>query len=226
MEGFREGTILEKKWRKFLKYRFLFGFIPFLDFVVASGSLAFGNVHEKSDFDVIVGAKGGRIFTVRAFCIFIFGILSLRRRGIDHKSVSSDKVCFNHFVTPESYCLSPPYNNYWIKLYENLEPVYGKEGAVREFFEANSEWAPRTKIFNTVHWRSEKPDLIKKILEFILSGPLGTFFENFTKKIQVSVIKKGIENGALGYKPRIRYDNEELEFHPDTRRIEKYLQKN
>mgnify|MGYP001605674190 CR=1 FL=1 len=223
-------TVLEKKRRKFLKYRFLFRLIPFLDFVIVAGSLALGsegppfggNVHKDSDFDVIVGAKSGRIFTVRAFCVFVFGVLGLRRKGIDHKLSSSDKICFNHFVTSKSYRLSLPYNDYWIKLYQNLEPIYGKEEAVRDFFEANN-WAPRTKIFNQKYWERENFSFVKRFLEFLLIGPIGNFFENFTKKIQTSAIKEGIKNGVLGYKPRIRYDDEELEFHPDTKRAEGFF---
>ena len=66
---------------------------------------------------------------------------------------------------------------------------------------------------------------MKRFLEFLLIGPIGNFFENFTKKIQILAIKNGIEGGTLGHNPRIRYDDEELEFHPDTQRIEDFLQK-
>lgn len=231
------NKLLTEKWRKFLRLRPVFSFIPFLDFVIVSGSLALGNVHENSDFDVIVGARKGKIFTVRAFCVFIFGILGLRRKGIDHKAVSSDKVCFNHFVTPKSYRLSPPYGDYWKKLYQNLVPVYGKEKAVKDFFKANSDWAPRKVTFDEKYWQSANINpaggthmyttwLLKTLFEFILQGwLLGRIFEKFVKIIQLHFIKKGIKNGALGFKPRVRYGDKELEFHPDTSRIEKTLER-
>ncbi|KKU99307.1 MAG: hypothetical protein UY32_C0002G0043 [Candidatus Jorgensenbacteria bacterium GW2011_GWC1_48_8] len=224
-----------------MRLRPVFSFIPFLDFVIVSGSLATGNVHENSDFDVIVGARKGKIFTVRAFCVFVFGILGLRRRGIDHKAASSDKVCFNHFVTPKAYRLSPPYNDYWVKLYQNLVPVYGREKAVRDFFRAN-DWAlpagrqgPRETIFSEKYWQSTNPNpaggihmyttwILKTFFEFVLQGwILGRVFEKFVKIIELHYIKKGIKNGALGFKPRVRYGDDELEFHPDTARIEEML---
>ena len=70
----RGGTIYIQKWQKFLGRIWPFKFIPFVDFVLAAGSLATGNLREESDFDVIVGVRQGRIFTARAFCFLAFGM--------------------------------------------------------------------------------------------------------------------------------------------------------
>ncbi len=215
------NLLLSRKWSKFLRYRRFFSFVPFLDFVIIAGSLALGNVHENSDFDVIVGVRAGRIFTVRAFCLFIFGALGLRRKGKDGKAASSDKVCFSHFVTPAAYRLSPPYNDYWRALYHGIAPVYGREKAVREFFKAN-DWVGGKPAAD---WKRFKPTIFNPariFLEFVLHEFLGDIFEKFVKKIQLERIKKSLKRDA-GYKPRLRYDDEELEFHPDTRRIEEML---
>ncbi|MEK9186408.1 MAG: hypothetical protein AAB885_02360 [Patescibacteria group bacterium] len=42
------------------------------------------------------------------------------------------------------------------------------------------------------------------------------------KRIQVKKIESGLAKQS-GYKPRIVYTDQELEFHPDTRRIEDFL---
>ena len=228
-------ALLNEKWRKFLKYRRIFSFVPFLDFTIVSGSLALGNVHENSDFDVIVGARAGRIFTVRAFCLLIFGTLGLRRRGMDGKAASSDKICFNHFVTPTAYRLSPPHNDYWRKLYQNLVPVYSGEEAVRKFFKANEGWAPRSEkassgreVFDEKYWQPQggilkyTTPVFRNFFEWLLKGFLGNVFEKFLKSVQVKRIRRSLKRDT-GFKPRIRYDDEELEFHPDTRRIEEML---
>ncbi len=217
------NVLLEEKWRKFLKHRRFFSFIPFIDFVLVAGSLALGNVHENSDFDVIVGARQGRIFTVRAFCVFVFGILGLRRKGIDHKAASSDKVCFNHFVTPSGYKLSPPYNDYWKKLYQNLVPVYGRKKKIEDFFAAN-DWLEKEPTLRWEYFQGTVFNPVRIILEFILHEFFGDIFEKFVKKIQLERIKKSLKRDA-GYKPRLKYDDNELEFHPDTRRIEEMLNK-
>ena len=232
----KNDILLQKKWRKLLRYRPLFLYIPFLDFVFVSGSLALGNVHEDSDFDVIIGVRSGRIFTIRAFCIFLFGILGIRRRGIDHKTASSDKVCFNHFVTPASYRFQPPYNDYWKKLYRNLVPIHGSEKAAEKFFGAN-DWAlsveeaeQRMEIFKEKYLNFSSGILKYAIwifrapLEVILTGFFGNLLEAFLKKIQIQKIEKGIREGTLGHKPRVRYNDDELEFHPDTIRIERILE--
>lgn len=217
------SEIRDKKWNKFLKFRKLFHFIPFLDFVIVAGSLAFGEVHEKSDFDVIIGAKQKRIFTVRFFCYVVFSFFRIWRKSDDSKENSSDKICFNHFVTPLSYKLQPPYNAYWQKLYQNLEPVYGDIHDIELFFIKNRDWSEREQIFlNRELWKEKRSNLFRKSLESILSGFLGDGFERFVKKFQLKRITKNLERDT-GYKPRLRFDDEELEFHPDTRRIEEYL---
>ena len=212
--------IRAEKWKKFLRYRRFFSLIPFLDFVIVAGSLAFGKVHENSDFDVIIGAKSGRIFTVRFFAVALFGLLGIRRKGIDHKIASKNKICLNHFVTEASYRLSPPHDIYWQKLYQNLEPVYGNGHAVELFFRKNRDWCSREEIFlNRNLWQETKSNSLRKISELILRGSLGNAFERFAKKIQLNRIQKSLKRDT-GYKPRLRYDDEELEFHPDTKRIE------
>jgi hypothetical protein len=44
------------------------------------------------------------------------------------------------------------------------------------------------------------------------------------KNIQMKRIEKSLKRDA-GFKPRLRYNDEELEFHPDTRRIEEMVRK-
>ena len=218
-----EEILREQKWKKLLSYRRFFAYIPFLDFVLVAGSLVFGKVHENSDFDVIIGTKPGRIFTVRFFCFLVFGFLGIRRNHQASKESGRDKVCFNHFVTPASYALQPPYNIYWQKLYQNLKAIYGNADEVKLFFEKNKGWSEREEFFfNKDLWQREKFNLFRQCLEIILNGAIGDFFESFVKKLQVRKIEKSLKKD-IGFNPRLRYDDEELEFHPDTSRIEDFL---
>lgn len=228
MEKAGNKFLLNQKWRKFLKLRPFFAYIPFVDFVLVAGSLAFGNVHTDSDFDVIVGARQGRIFTVRFFCIALFGLSGVLQRRTDLRKTSRDKVCFNHFVTPGSYRLRPPHNAYWRELYKNLVPLFGREETVHQFFEANSNWVDLGEVFisKEERWQPERFNVVKRFLESVLWGPLGRIFEWVVKKFQMSRIgvDKSFRRGEFSFKPRLRYDDEELEFHPDTSRIEKMIQ--
>src|SRR3989344_7737796 len=74
--------LLEKKWKILQRRSRLFRYIPFIDFVLVSGSMAMGDAKENSDFDVIIGARRGRIFTVRFLCWLVFSIFGWRAKHV------------------------------------------------------------------------------------------------------------------------------------------------
>lgn len=218
------NDLFESKWKKLLSRVWLFDLIPFVDFVFVAGSMAMGNIDEDSDFDVIVGVKRGRIFTARAFCVVFFGLLGWRRkRGADKRGIK-DRFCFNHFVAPERYCLSEPRNDYWKKLYLSLAPVYGKRELIQKFYDANAGWtgpvrnSPPKRLFGP----RLRAGAVSNGMEWLLSGRFGDFFESKLKNIQIKKIEKSLKTENL-YKPRIIYNNSELEFHPDTKRTGELL---
>ena len=255
------NNLYSQKWQKFLKRVWPFKFIPFVELVLAAGSLATGNacpphnlrqkepvqgtaqvmwgMHENSDFDVIVGVRQGRIFTARAFCILAFGMLGWRAKHpnslkslplqytvlLKWKHPSKDKLCFNHFVTPAAYRLSPPHNEYWKNLYKNLVPVYGEPVVIQKFFDANADWLQERRRYKSDQRHVyKKKRLVARIREWLLKGKFGDWLEKILKAIQITRIENSLKNQS-GYKPRIIYSDNELEFHPHTQRIEQYLEK-
>jgi len=217
----RQQVLYDKKWEKFLKRAWPFRHIPFVDFVLAAGSLAYGNIRKESDFDVIVAARSGRIFTARFFCAAAFGLLGWRRKRLSHDETAADKVCLNHFVIPASYRLSPPHNVYWKNLYFNLVPVFGDPVRINEFFAVNGDWLEEEKKYrDDLRHLHKSSSRLKIFFEEIFSGKFGDAIERFLKKIQVRRIERSLKSDAPGYKPRIIYSDRELEFHPDTKRIE------
>lgn len=217
--------LYDEKWIKFLRRTWPFRFIPFVELALTAGSMAIGNVSPKSDFDVIVAARTGRIFTARAFAILIFGALGWRRRKLSHKEDAADKICLNHFVTEKSFRLSGPHDRYWQTLYKNLVPVYGSAEKVNNFFSVNNDWVGEPVIYrDDLRHRHREPSASKVFMEKLLGGWLGDRLENFLKKIQIRRIERNLANDPPGYQPRIIYNNDELEFHPDTARIEKFNQ--
>jgi hypothetical protein len=237
----REQQVLyDKKWKKFLHRIWLFRCLPFVDFVLGAGSLAIGHVSPDSDFDVIVGAKSGRIFTARFFAATAFGLFGWRRSRLTHREFASNKICLNHFVTPTSYALKPPYTDSWRELYRNLVPVWGDHQKIEEFFAANVHWMHEKGISSTssgniaraesrgyniifendLRFNPKRSSLLKKSLEYFLSGKIGNLFECFVKFIQIKKIERSLKNDEIGYKPRIVYNDQELEFHPDRRKFE------
>lgn len=217
----QQQVLHDKKWLKFLWRTWLFRYIPFVEFALAAGSMATGNVKPESDFDVIIGARSGRIFTARLFAVIGFGFFGWRRTRLNHKETAADKICLNHFITEKSYRLSPPHNDYWKNLYLNLVPVFGTPEKINNFFQANSDWlgADRNYLDDLRHYYKSS-SWVKKFREWLLGGRLGDWLETILRRVQISRIEKSLRNDPPGYKPRIKYNDEELEFHPDTRRIE------
>ncbi|MDI6734559.1 MAG: hypothetical protein QMD50_03700 [Patescibacteria group bacterium] len=220
----RQDLLLDEKWRRFLKSRFLFSCVPFLNFILAAGSLALGNVNQDSDFDVIIGCKKGRIFTVRFFNILIFGLFGIRRKRIDHKENARNKICLNHFVTSESYKLSPPYHKQWQELYKNIVPIYGNKYEIESFFKSN-DWVGRTVDLENKYFRTKTFNKISRFIEFLLGSFLGDVFELLVKKIQIARIKKSLAKEKINLTARIKFNDEELEFHPDNTKIKELLEK-
>jgi len=226
-EGYHwdQRVLFDQKWKKFLWRSWLFRHIPFIEFVLAAGSMALGNVKPESDFDVIISVKSGRIFTARFFSVVAFSIFGWRRKKLSHRESATDKICLNHFITEKSFQLSPPHNHYWQALYKNLVPILGEPEKINYFWQANQGWMEQPQIYqNDLRHQNQKFGIMKKFLEIILGGKLGNKLENFLKSAQIKRIKHGLKNDGLGYQPRIIYNDNELEFHPDTQRIQNFLQ--
>lgn len=217
----QQQVLYDKKWIKFLKRTWLFRYIPFVDFALAAGSMATGNVSPDSDFDVILGVRSGRIFTARFFCIIAFGFFGWRRTKLNHKESAADKVCLNHFLTEKSYRLSQPHNTYWQNLYQNLVPLFGDSDKINKLFAANNDWLARPEFYvDDLRHFHRTSSWVKKFREWLLGGIFGDWLEKVLRRVQIARIERSLKTDPPGYKPRIKYSDEELEFHPDTRRIE------
>lgn len=219
--------LADLKWKKARKAIRWLALVPYLRIIFGSGSLAMNNTDEKSDLDVLVITKAGRIWTARFLITALLSLLKVRRTRYD--TVAPDKICLNHYITDKS--LKIPFESlYNAQTYRHLVPVleirnklFGILDLTEEFFEAN-EWAKKY-LFN---WPLSKLDLdsFKRVgpnsflvrlsgwLEKILDTQLGDIVEKILKNIQLKRIKPGIEARKPG--SRITADDTQLEFHPDS----------
>jgi len=217
----RQQVLYDEKWKKFLRRTWLFRYLPFVDVAFAAGSMVTGNVNENSDFDVIVGVREGRIFSARFFSVIAFGLFGWRRSKIDHREAAKDKVCLNHFVTPSAFRLSAPYEPYWHHLYRMLVPLFGDMETVRSFWISNEAWMEKKVMYeDDLRHRHRKSSTWKILIEKILGGSVGDSLERILRNWQIRRIEEGLRRSGELHKPRIRFDDHELEFHPDTRRIQ------
>jgi len=213
--------IREDKLARLEKLRPLFSYLPFVDFSLIAGSLAFGNPKETSDFDLILGCCEKRIWTARFSAILIFSLAGVRRGSKDTKESSTDKICLNHFVTPNTYRLREPHNKYWQELYKNLIPFAGDQGKINSFLEANADWVGEKRKVKDI---KETKSIFKTLKEFFLGGLFGDLVERSLKFIQLKKINRHILDESK--KPRVFISDEELEFHPNTLRIEEFIKNN
>lgn len=218
----RQDVLHDRKWRLLLRRAALFRHVPFVLGALAAGSMALGNVRESSDFDVLVIARKGRIFTARFFSILFFGARGWRRTKLSHDEMAADKICLNHFVTTEKMRLDPPYNVYWEELYRHLVPLYGARETINAFFAANDWMNPLRLYRDDLRHIAGAPSGPRLLIEKFLAGKTGDWLERALKGFQVRRIERGLAASA-GHNPRIRYGDTELEFHSDTRRIDQMV---
>ncbi len=201
----------------------VFEYIPFIRLVFVSGSVAMGTANESSDCDVLIGVMQGRIFLVRCFTALILELCGSRCSHTNNKNDTAKragKICLNHFVTPTAYRLSPPHTNSWRKLYQALIPIYGSDEEIKKFRDANIDWVGQYTMRNTAIVNKSKQNKIKRSLEWLLKGSIGNQLEYILKRLQIKRIRRRITQEGLGYKPRVVYTDDELEFHPDRRKFE------
>lgn len=234
----QQQVLHDIKWHVLIKRTWLLRHIPFIELAFGSGSLAVGNVDNESDFDLLIGARRGRIFTARFFATIYFGVFGWRRSKEHGNTQAANKMCLNHFVTRATYRLQLPHNEYWRLLYQRLVPVYGSERSIQEFFDANRDWAGERGIVADERYRHQTPSGSKLFIEQLLSSSLGDKLERWLKGFQVRRIERGL-HAAVGARavhrmrvagtgvearitlpPLIIYTDDELEFHPDPAVIE------
>ncbi len=204
----KQDFLLDIKWKKLMKMATWFRYIPFVDFVLVSGSMSFGAIRKSSDFDVVLGVRQGRIFTARYLVSGLFSLFRARRLD-DFEASSPDKFCFNHIITPISY-EKPPHNYYRYELYKHLIPIF-IDGLSYERFREKNSWA-EIGMLNSEMVPLHKPSKIKKILEFLFGNTIGNYIEThiaepIAKKRLASYIHQKHNAG------RVVIHEYELEFH-------------
>src|SRR3989338_2226733 len=177
-----------RTWKRFLRVAKYLQAAPYLRAVFASGSLAANNPEPKSDFDVLIIIKSGRLYTGRLFLWLISSVLGARRSRFDF--IAPDKLCFNHYLTDDNLELSHR-SLYIAQSFESMRPVIVSERTL-ERFTASNKWTS-SYCYNfrqTGSYRSVKPDKVLLTLargvanapNNIFGGPLGKMLRSFQQK--------------------------------------------
>lgn len=208
----KREKISKQNWQKLKKITPKINGTPFLKGVFVSGSLAINNSNEKSDIDLMIIAKRGRIFTVRFFLTLFLSMIGERRTP---KKIAG-KVCLNHYLSENALRVDFPsiYNAY---TYLHLKPIILREDIFNRFRKAQ-DWMKDYLLFWDKTFKPpfqvEKKSKTAQLLEKTLSGRLGDRIEKHLKNIQLKRKEKnypqGVKNG------RVILNNDLIELHPDS----------
>lgn len=218
--------IFAQKWSKLVKLGKYFMFVPYVRGIWISGSMATANTTADSDFDVMVVARAGRLYTARMLLSLVASVLRSRRKR--YEELAPDKFCFNHYIADNA--LEIGYRSlYTAQAYINLKPLINQEDLLDKFYSANS-WlykfvmhGPTRDVLTRGLKLSRLTNIIAMAGERVLSGSLGDTLENIFKKYQQKRIRENPTTYEAG--GRVVFSDSELEFHPrsfETIAIQKY----
>lgn len=176
--------------------------VPFTRVVFLTGSMAEGRANEKSDIDLFIQVKEGRIWSTRFFVTLLIHIAGIRRTDNDIPG----KVCLNWFAT--------------------FNAPAKQKGRVYKVLWKDFERHPRLKGQSLLQHGDLIPDLVsppanqarmttKLFFEKLLSGFLGNAVEKILKKYQIARILHDPRTHEPG--SQVRYSDQELGFHPNRK---------
>lgn len=125
-----------KKLRKTVK---ILRFVPFVRMIGLTGRLAMKSAEAKSDWDLFVVLKSGKIWTGRTLITLAAHILGKRRHG---KKIT-DRVCLNYFVTGNSLEITVK-DLFSASEYFFISPLFDCGGYYRKF-QLKNRWISKIK---------------------------------------------------------------------------------
>lgn len=159
-----------KAFRRAMFYGRIMGKLPFIRMVALTGSLAMLNLSKNNDMDYMLVAKPGRVWTARAFALFLGRLARL----------FGDIICPNVIVS-ENALEWDAKNLYTAREFSQMVPVSGAE-VFRRLRIANSWVLGIFPNLGTNVIQSEAKDLrviklVQDFMESIFAAKLGDRFE-------------------------------------------------
>lgn len=209
-----KDKLANKKWKKFTAIVKYLQFAPYLRAVFASGSLASNNPEMKSDFDVFVVIRSGRLYTGRLFLWLISSLLGARRGRFD--VIAPDKLCFNHYVTDDNLEIHSR-SLYVAQSLVNMKLVIFSNVVFEKLIVSNKWVNSYCRNFRRLSlYRNIKPNKIMLGLAGAGEALLNNFFGDILEKTLMAFQQKRIKKNPATYESggRIIFTDKELEFHP------------
>lgn len=194
------GKISAGKLKRLRKIVWILRLIPFVRMVAITGRLAMKNAGVRSDWDLLIATRKGKIWTGRTLVTLAMHVLGKRR----HADKITDRVCLNFFVTDESLEISTK-DLYSANEYMFMYPLLGWETYLR--FQIKNHWIkgmkPHYGLSDIAPLKILEDNtcsiIIRKAGEKILGA---TWIENLLRKIEKKRIMdnpKTHQEGSLVY---------------------------
>jgi predicted nucleotidyltransferase len=182
------NKISERKYKIFRRVVFWLRLVPYVRMIAVTGRMAMKNAEPKSDLDLFVAIKGGKIFTGRTLVTLL--VHFMRRRRYSHKI--TDRICLNYFISDSELEISVK-DLFASSEYFFMLPLFGQETFRR--FQKENIWI---KDYHPNFTENEMDNLkmlednfftknIRRVGEFIFQA---SFIESNLKKWQVQRIER------------------------------------
>lgn len=216
----------KKRWEKMIKIVKILRIVPFVKMIAVCNMFAIGAASKKSDIDLFIVAKSGRIWITRLLVTILVFLTGQWR----HRRSIAGKICLSFFVTEDYLNLeriakkpSDPYLNYWITL---VWPVYTRDKTHMRFVSANKwvkKFIPNFLYFKPSSMRLVKPNFftcrLQSFGERILSSKFGDKVEAFVKKQQIKYMHRDRESASRRQDTDVLICDKILKFHEVDNRM-------
>ncbi len=221
IETRKRMTEAQMKWKQARRLARWLMWVPGVQMLAVSGSLAANHTRKRSDIDLLVVTAKGRIWLTRLLLLCAAQITG-KRRKYWHKDAPG-KLCLNHYLAEDALVINPEIRNiYTAMMYHNLTAITGLE-KLRKFRQVNRKWAEQfimrpTSLAMISPVQAVKAGSItrgvRRIGELMIAGKIGEMAERGAEWMQRQTIKWHNQPHVGG---RVAVSAWELAFHPGSK---------
>lgn len=213
----KRTKISEKKLQRAKEIAKLLSFIPTIELISVSGSLAMHNADKNADIDLFIVTKAKTLWTTRLFIAFVLHTKHIRRKRKENSA--PNRVCVNMFVDSDNLLFPKERrDSYTAHELLQMKPLFARAYTYHELLRKNNwvrQFLPNGFPESVLREIPATPKTKSSVISFI---------EPFARMIQVWYMhnhrtREAIHNGFVAFHP---YEYREVVLKEWKRRQEKY----